>query len=304
MSPQQQTPQFSSDEFVGPTMSAPAKYYLPNSDIELNPDYFEKLGMCQEDINDMINNATDTDVLFMSNAQFSFNSLGAMLTPEQILATLYVMKNYSNDKALETLHNLGFESKYVFPYGNLGPADFIVASYNQAVNGVSVGYEVTKEMIHETKQLMDMTTFVLAIAAGQKVEKMLNGNDIPIPDNFKGFNLVESGMEVPKNYLDKALQKQGLSGVPAGMKQSWIEGGYKYEVRVHAGENSYTNAQSVYRVSRQQIPTPGVEGTGTYYLGTDSNWYHTSVLKPTNVLGESNPFYNANAASITHISLP
>lgn len=105
--------------------------------------------------------------------------------------------------------------------------------------------------------------------------------------------------ENSKNYLEKALKQQGLSEIPNNFKQSWIEGGYKYEVRIHEGAKQYTNADRIYRVSRQKIPSsdPKVQGSGTEYLGTDGNWYHTRVLKP------NNPGYNADAAKITHIPL-
>jgi hypothetical protein len=113
-----------------------------------------------------------------------------------------------------------------------------------------------------------------------------------------------SGNQQPKSYLDNALKQQGLKNAPNELKQAWTENGYKYEVRVHAGESQYTNANSIYRVSRQQVSTPGVQGAGTQYLGSDGNWYHSSVLKQFNKDGTLNPLYDANAAQITHIPLP
>ena len=107
-----------------------------------------------------------------------------------------------------------------------------------------------------------------------------------------------SNFNTPRDYLNEALRQQGLNNVPNGLKQPWTHGGYRYEVRVHAGNPQYTSAQSIYRVSRQQIPTPGTQGSGTFYLGTDGRWYHTSVLKPTS------PLFDINAARITHIDLP
>ena len=60
-----------------------------------------------------------------------------------------------------------------------------------------------------------------------------------------------TGKTMPKDFSDEALNQQGLKNPLAGLKQSWTENGYKYEVRIHAGESQYTNAQSIYRVSRQ-----------------------------------------------------
>jgi len=108
----------------------------------------------------------------------------------------------------------------------------------------------------------------------------------------------------PRNYLNEALRQQGLKSAPNNLKHTWTSDGFKYEVRIHAGNSQYTSAQSVYRVSRQQIPTPGAQGTGTSYLGTDGRWYHTSVLRQFNGDSTINALYNGNAARITHISLP
>jgi len=47
-----------------------------------------------------------------------------------------------------------------------------------------------------------------------------------------------------------------------------------------------------------------VVGRGTEYLGTDGNWYHTSVLRQFNGDGSLNFLYSSNAAQITHIPLP
>ena len=52
-------------------------------------------------------------------------------------------------------------------------------------------------------------------------------------------------------FLNKALKNQGLDSVPNKMKEVWIEGDFKYTIRVHEGNSAYTNAESIYRVSRQ-----------------------------------------------------
>ena len=46
------------------------------------------------------------------------------------------------------------------------------------------------------------------------------------------------------------------------------------------------------------------QGTGTFYLGTDGKWHHTSVLNEFYRSGQPNPIYDAYAARITHIELP
>lgn len=61
-------------------------------------------------------------------------------------------------------------------------------------------------------------------------------------DHSSGSGEVEEGeseKENPQDYLDEALERQGLDKVPNRMKESWIEDGYKYEVRVHEANPEY-----------------------------------------------------------------
>ena len=46
-----------------------------------------------------------------------------------------------------------------------------------------------------------------------------------------------------KDFLNEALRLQNLKTPPNKLKQSWVENGYKYEVRIHPGEPQYTNAK-------------------------------------------------------------
>lgn len=108
----------------------------------------------------------------------------------------------------------------------------------------------------------------------------------------------------PQSYLEKALNNQGLNSTPSRMKEVWVEGDYKYTVRIHEGNSAHTNAESIYRVSRQStILDSNGQGTGLEYLGADGNWYHESVLKEFLRGGSPNPIFNENAARMTHIPL-
>ena len=103
----------------------------------------------------------------------------------------------------------------------------------------------------------------------------------------------------PEDYLNEALERQGLDKIPKNMKESWTSDGYKYEVRVHEANPEYGKEGSIYRVSRQKLGTnANGQGYGTEYLDTDGVWHHTSTLKP------QNPGYNAEAAANTHIPVP
>lgn len=92
--------------------------------------------------------------------------------------------------------------------------------------------------------------------------------------------------------------------MPNRMKDVWIEGNYKYTVRIHEGNSIHTNAESIYRVSRQNtILDSNGQGTGLEYLGIDGNWYHESILKEFLRGGTQNPIFNEAAARMTHIPL-
>ena len=108
----------------------------------------------------------------------------------------------------------------------------------------------------------------------------------------------------PETYLQKALKNQGLEDTPARMKENWIDGDYKYTVRVHEGNSTYTDADSIYRVSRKSTVVDEFgQGRGLEYLGTDGNWYQESVLKEFYKDGSINPLFNESASKMTHIPI-
>lgn len=90
-----------------------------------------------------------------------------------------------------------------------------------------------------------------------------------------------------------------MDSAPARLKEQWVEGDYRYEVRIHPANTEYGKTDSIYRVSRQRI----MSGDGTEYMGISGNWYHESVLKP-GKKGNINANFNNSAAEETHIQLP
>ena len=114
----------------------------------------------------------------------------------------------------------------------------------------------------------------------------------------------KGGANNPKLYLKKALRNQQQNLSANRLKESWIEGNYKYTVRIHEGNAKYTDANVIYRVSRQStILDANGQGTGLEYLGMDGNWYHQSVLLEYFKGGAANPDFNEYAAQITHIAI-
>jgi RHS repeat-associated protein len=96
-------------------------------------------------------------------------------------------------------------------------------------------------------------------------------------------------------YFDRALSLQGLRRPPASFKESWFDGGYKYEVRAHPANPAHGQTGSVYRVSRQ------MQGQGTEYMDTHGRWHHQSTLKEFYGDGTPNPNFNSAGAKDTHI---
>ena len=109
-------------------------------------------------------------------------------------------------------------------------------------------------------------------------------------------------VDSPQTFLQRALKNQGLDNIPARMKEVWLEGDYKYTVRIHEGDPMYTEAKSIYRVARKKvIKGANNQGSGLEYLGVDGNWYHESLLKEFYKNGNRNPLFNEEAAKLTHI---
>ncbi len=98
----------------------------------------------------------------------------------------------------------------------------------------------------------------------------------------------------PNDYLNEALNRQGLKNAPNSLKEKWSEFGYDFEVRAHPADPKYGKTGSIYRVARRQqgVDANG-QGYGWQYMDEAGNWYHTSVLKTNNA-----------AAEATHIQLP
>ncbi|GIO14791.1 hypothetical protein J19TS2_43460 [Cohnella xylanilytica] len=123
--------------------------------------------------------------------------------------------------------------------------------------------------------------------AGDNIGNRLRGEGTGKIDLTKSTN--------PEDFLNTALNRQGLDKAPSSMKEKWSESGFDYEVRIHPADPRYDKEGSIYRVSRRQQGTK--EGTnqgyGWEYLGDDGKWYHTSELKSGNDAG----------AKATHIQL-
>lgn len=104
--------------------------------------------------------------------------------------------------------------------------------------------------------------------------------------------------------LDIALHRQDLATAPESLKEKWSDGGYDFEVRIHAADPQHGKTESIYRVARksQKVDANG-QGSGWHYGDTQGNWHPENSLKETYKDGSRNSNYNAKAAEDTHIQL-
>ena len=193
-----------------------------------------------------------------------------------------------------------------------------LATNPMSINMTEASLETLLDTVYAMKESGSVTlSSVLAIFIGNAVT---DSDAVTKPlqkflDNFKGVKNFDDFAEAikkltkggaksnnPSSFLEKALKNQGLDTTPSRLKEVWVEGDYKYTVRVHKGNSKYTDAESIYRVSRQStVLDEHGQGTGLEYLGTDGNWYHESVLTEFFKDGTPNPNFNEAAAKMTHI---
>ena len=200
------------------------------------------------------------------------------------------------DAGVAILHST---KKTVSQVGYLGGV--FVQGVGYAFGGKQI--EVNQEEFDKTAQDLSKSmvkTGVLAVvttgigeAAGASVKS--------IP---KSAGVIETGIKTPsaaRSLLQKALRKQNLEEAPVGgFKQTWSEGGYDYEVRIHppqpnapAGSNSAT--KTTFRVARREqgLDSNG-QGKGWEHADDNGNWFPNKDLKS----GK-----NPQAANDTHITL-
>ena len=202
----------------------------------------------------------------------------------------------------------------LFRTGNVDLEQLLGEAITEGVLGV-LGYGIGKAVSQVIKQGKNAVSKIISQNSNKTAsvaDDVVNAvddvaDDIAnkVDESVKVIDdVVEGGLNSnnPQSYLDRALKNQGLDGTPAKMKEVWTEGDYKYTVRIHEGNATYTDAESIYRVSRKSTVING-QGSGMEYLGTDGNWYSERVLKEFYKDGSKNPLFNENASKITHISV-
>lgn len=255
--------------------------------------------------------------------EFQKNLLNLVVNSPVIIPTLLKeIEDYSKHYVYEASpqEKARVKGRIVFELASLA----VLSAIGKASKGAetSQGVQKTEEMVKngsKASALVDeggvsitKTEDVLAAnrGVGEVVEegaKKGTGNAGKTGEAIEGAGVAgKSGLSSnnPETYLQKALKNQGLEDTPARMKENWIDGDYKYTVRVHKGNSTYTDADSIYRVSRKSTVVDEFgQGRGLEYLGTDGNWYQESVLKEFYKDGSINPLFNESASKMTHIPI-
>jgi len=112
----------------------------------------------------------------------------------------------------------------------------------------------------------------------------------------------------PLDILEEALRRQGFTSgqpYPAGFKEVWSAGGYKYEVRIHgpqadAPPGSNSREGPTYRIRRRRLaPDSQGQGSGWEYIDKYGNWHKQKFLKTS----DTNPDAD-KAGNDVHIPVP
>ena len=175
--------------------------------------------------------------------------------------------------------------------------------YQQNIKGYEPGYV---ELDNGAKHYFDSeyyNKYVYEKSNTSFENSLIESSKINNLNNVGDTNVIKFPSK-SEEFLNKALKQQELTSIPNGLKQKWVEDGFKYEIRIHDGNTVHTDAKSIYRVARQKIAQPGSQGSGWEYMDSNGNWYQESVLRQYYRDGSLNPRYNEEAARNTHIPVP
>jgi RHS repeat-associated protein len=188
-----------------------------------------------------------------------------------------------------------------------GVVKMIDEKINKAIHGDSYDRgEITAEVLLILIPLLEETK---GIKWGVSAAKVARNSKMTLAVAVERAGIAAEETTHAESYLLKALKRQGFNEgdlIPSGLKESWVEGGYKYEVRVHEANSNYSHKKDIFRVARQKLDQNGnAAGTGLEYLDENGVWHPQSTLKPGGKKGsQPNPNYNKRAAEETHIEKP
>lgn len=138
---------------------------------DLAPSYAEKLGISRQEIKDLKQNASLTDILFVDNMIHQYSRyFWDIPSEDKILSALYIVKNYDSETAREKLKEAGFTETY-FLWADYGEIGHIFTAYELAQQGVS---SAQQDAAYDQRQAAERTALI-GIMGGQIADRLLTG---------------------------------------------------------------------------------------------------------------------------------
>ena len=171
---------------------------------DLAPSYAEKLGISRKEIEDLKQNASLTDILFVDNMIHQYSRYFWNIPSEdKILSALYIVKNYDSETAREKLKEAGFKETY-FLWTDYGEIGHIFTAYELAQQGVS---SAQQDAAYDQRQAAERTALI-GIMGGQIADRLLTG---PGFDPSIGYSDSDTLDQLEKNGYLTAEQRKTVT---------------------------------------------------------------------------------------------
>ena len=181
---------------------------------DLAPTYAEKLGISKQELEQLKQNASQTDILFVDNMIHQYSRYFLNIPSEdKILTALYLVKHYDSAAARKKLKEAGYTESY-FLWADYGEIGHIQAAYDLAQQGISTAQQ---DEAYDQRLNAERTAF-LSIMGGQLVNRLMTG---PAFDAATGYSDQSMLDQLEKNgYLTAEQRKTIDSRFNQGMEKN------------------------------------------------------------------------------------
>ena len=197
---------------------------------DLAPTYAEKLGISKQELEQLKQNASQTDILFVDNMIHQYSRYFLNIPSEdKILTALYLVKHYDSATARKKLKEAGYTESY-FLWADYGEIGHIQAAYDLAQQGISTAQQ---DEAYDQRLNAERTAF-LSIMGGQLVNRLMTG---PAFDAATGYSDKSMLDQLEKNgYLTAEQRKTIDSRFNQGMETS-SKSNQTFEINIKFGSN-------------------------------------------------------------------
>ena len=170
---------------------------------DLAPTYAEKLGISKQELEQLKQNASQTDILFVDNMIHQYSRYFLNIPSEdKILTALYLVKHYDSATARKKLKEAGYTESY-FLWADYGEIGHIQAAYDLAQQGISTAQQ---DEAYDQRVNTERTAF-LSIMGGQLVNRLMTG---PAFDAATGYSDQSMLDQLEKNGYLTAEQRKTI----------------------------------------------------------------------------------------------